>query len=240
MEWPSRDPSRCEPAASGQEYRGRREQEPDRIGRPYVRDRGAGCGPRVVAHRATSRRGRGAAAAPSAVLRPARFVSLGGEQPSDSGCAGARPQGPSVTRSSDRETSPRAHERCSASPARRHACGRGEVAWSASRRVPARLRCVRRTQWSPPMRPRRSGTAVGSAAVGAGAGCGAGEGAGTGAGAGAGSGWAAVGGGAETGGGVGAGGAAGAGGGLGALRGGSRPSGSTYVSPSPTRMPRWT
>ena len=35
-------------------------------------------------------------------------------------------------------------------------------------------------------------------------------------------------------------GAAGAGGGLGALRGGSSPSGSTYVSPSPSRIPRWT
>lgn len=42
----------------------------------------------------------------------------------------------------------------------------------------------------------------------------------------------------DAGGGVGAGGAAGAGGGLGALRGGSSSSGSTYVSLSPTRMPR--
>jgi hypothetical protein len=40
--------------------------------------------------------------------------------------------------------------------------------------------------------------------------------------------------------GEGAGGAAGAGGGLGALRGGSRLSGSTYVSSAPTRTPRWT
>ena len=86
--------------------------------------------------------------------------------------------------------------------------------------------------------PASDGAAVGSAAGGAGAGCGVGGGAGTGAG--AGSGWAAAGGGAEAGGGVGAGAAAGAGGGLGALRGGSRPSGSTYVSPSPTRIPRWT
>jgi hypothetical protein len=35
-------------------------------------------------------------------------------------------------------------------------------------------------------------------------------------------------------------GASGAGGGLGALRGGSSPSGSTYASPSPSRIPRWT
>jgi hypothetical protein len=50
----------------------------------------------------------------------------------------------------------------------------------------------------------------------------------------------AAGGGAGAGGGLEAGGAAGAGGGLGALRGGSSPSGSTYVSPSPTLIPRWT
>jgi hypothetical protein len=37
-----------------------------------------------------------------------------------------------------------------------------------------------------------------------------------------------------------AGGAAGAGGGVGVARGGSRERGSTYVSPSPTRIPRWT
>jgi hypothetical protein len=43
-----------------------------------------------------------------------------------------------------------------------------------------------------------------------------------------------------SGGGLDAGGAAGAGGGLGALRGGSNPSGSTYVSLSPTLIPRWT
>jgi len=41
-------------------------------------------------------------------------------------------------------------------------------------------------------------------------------------------------------GGAGAGGAAGAGGGMGAARGGSKDSGSTYVSSSPTRTPRWT
>ncbi|CAN5316953.1 hypothetical protein BH20ACT13_BH20ACT13_02370 [soil metagenome] len=41
-------------------------------------------------------------------------------------------------------------------------------------------------------------------------------------------------------GGAGAGGAAGAGGGVGAARGGSKDSGSTYVSSSPTRTPRWT
>ena len=87
--------------------------------------------------------------------------------------------------------------------------------------------------------PAAVGTTMGSAAGGAGAaGCGVGGGAGTGAG--AGSGGAAAGGVAEAGGGVGAGAAAGAGGGLGALRGGSRPSGSTYASPSPTRIPRWT
>ena len=40
--------------------------------------------------------------------------------------------------------------------------------------------------------------------------------------------------------GIGAGGAAGAGGGLVAPRGGSKDSGSTYVSSSPTRTPRWT
>jgi hypothetical protein len=85
--------------------------------------------------------------------------------------------------------------------------------------------------------PASVGAAMGSAASGAVAGCGVGGGAGTGAGAGSGG---AAGGGAEVGGGVGAGAAAGAGGGLGALRGGSRPSGSTYVSPSPTRIPRWT
>lgn len=64
-----------------------------------------------------------------------------------------------------------------------------------------------------------------------------------GAGDGAGGGAAAAGGdaGAGVGCGAGAGGAAGAGGGLvGAPRGGSSESGSTYVSPSPTRMPRWT
>ena len=41
-------------------------------------------------------------------------------------------------------------------------------------------------------------------------------------------------------GGAGAGGAAGAGGGMGAARDGSKDSGSTYVSSSPTRIPRWT
>jgi hypothetical protein len=50
----------------------------------------------------------------------------------------------------------------------------------------------------------------------------------------------AAGGGGASGGGLDAGGAAGAGGGLGALRGGSNPSGSTYVSLSPTLIPRWT
>jgi hypothetical protein len=51
---------------------------------------------------------------------------------------------------------------------------------------------------------------------------------------------AAGGGGGASGGGLAAGGAAGPGGGLGALRGGSNPSGSTYVSLSPTLIPRWT
>jgi hypothetical protein len=55
-----------------------------------------------------------------------------------------------------------------------------------------------------------------------------------------GTGWVSVGVGCASEEGVDAGGAAGAGGGLGALRGGSRPSGSTYVSFSPTRIPRWT
>ena len=84
--------------------------------------------------------------------------------------------------------------------------------------------------------------AVGAAgaASGAAAGTGAGSGEGAGVGAGAGAGCVATGGGgAAAGGGV-AGGATGAGGGLGALRGGSSSSGSTYVSASPTRMPRCT
>ena len=79
--------------------------------------------------------------------------------------------------------------------------------------------------------------------TGAGAGAGAVVGAGSGGavGAGVGAGCAATGGGGVGGeGGRVAGGAAGAGGGLEALRGGSKPSGSTYVSPSPNRMPRWT
>ena len=75
----------------------------------------------------------------------------------------------------------------------------------------------------------------------AGAGSGAGTGAGARVGAGVGAGCSATGGGGGVAGeGTVAGGAAGAGGGLEALRGGSKPSGSTYVSPSPTRMPRWT
>ena len=85
--------------------------------------------------------------------------------------------------------------------------------------------------------------AAGSGSTGAGAGAGAGVGAGAGAGVGAGlgAGCAATGGGGVAGeGGRVAGGAAGAGGGLEALRGGSKPSGSTYLSPSPTRIPRWT
>ena len=61
------------------------------------------------------------------------------------------------------------------------------------------------------------GEAAGGVGVGAGIGTGAGAGAGTG-----------------------AGGAAGAGGGVGAARGGRSESGSTYVSASPTRIPRWT
>ena len=86
-----------------------------------------------------------------------------------------------------------------------------------------------------------TGAAGAGSGAGTGAGAGVGAGVGAGAGAGAGAGCSATGGG---GGGAGegtvAGGAAGAGGGLEALRGGSKPSGSTYVSPSPTRMPRWT
>jgi hypothetical protein len=81
---------------------------------------------------------------------------------------------------------------------------------------------------------------IGSGAAGA-AGSTATGGVGCEAAAGSGAGCAVAGGGAgATGGGAAAGGAAGAGGGLGALRGGSKPSGSTYVSPSPNRMPRWT
>lgn len=83
-----------------------------------------------------------------------------------------------------------------------------------------------------------SGTTTGGTEV-AGAVSGGAGGAGDGAGGGA----AAAGGdaGAGVGCGAGAGGAAGAGGGLvSAPRGGSSESGSTYVSPSPTRMPRWT
>jgi hypothetical protein len=86
-------------------------------------------------------------------------------------------------------------------------------------------------------------TGAAGAGTGAGAGAGAGDGAGAGAGVGAGVGAgcsATGGGGGGAGGGTVAGGAAGAGGGLGALRGGSKPSGSAYVSPSPTRIPRWT
>lgn len=78
--------------------------------------------------------------------------------------------------------------------------------------------------------------------AGSGAGRGTAGGAGAGAGSGAGAGGDAPTGGSGAGagaGGAGAGGAAG-GGGVGAARGGSRDSGSTYVSPSPTRMPRWT
>jgi hypothetical protein len=82
-----------------------------------------------------------------------------------------------------------------------------------------------------------AGAALGGSGVGT---TGAGSGAEAGTGAGAGAGCAAAGGGAGTAGELGAGGAAGgAGGGLGAPRDGSNWSGSTYVSPSPTRIPRW-
>ena len=87
-----------------------------------------------------------------------------------------------------------------------------------------------------------SASAVGGGLAGSGVGgAGAGSGVVAGACSGVGAGWAAAGGGAGTAGALGgAGGAAGAGGGLGALRDGSKPSGSTYVSLSPTRIPRWT
>ena len=81
-----------------------------------------------------------------------------------------------------------------------------------------------------------AGAAGGSTVVGSGvgeAGCCAAGGAATG-------GAAAAGGGGGAASGVVAGGAAGAGGGLVATRGGSKDSGSTYVSSSPTRTPRWT
>ena len=91
-----------------------------------------------------------------------------------------------------------------------------------------------------------SAIGVGDSWVGLGVGVGVGVGVGTGAGAGSGAptgGGDAVGSagaGAGAGAGTGAGGAAGAGGGVGAARGGRSESGSTYVSASPTRIPRWT
>jgi len=83
---------------------------------------------------------------------------------------------------------------------------------------------------------------VGNSWVGLGVGVGFGVGAGAGSGAATGGGDAAggAGAGAGAGAGTGAGGAAGAGGGVGAARGGRSESGSTYVSASPTRIPRWT
>jgi len=75
-----------------------------------------------------------------------------------------------------------------------------------------------------------------AAGVGFGAGAGAGSGAATGGGDAAGG----AGAGAGAGAGTGAGGAAGAGGRVGAARSGRSESGSTYVSASPTRIPRWT
>lgn len=88
-----------------------------------------------------------------------------------------------------------------------------------------------------------SSFASAAGAVGAGAGLGAGLGAVAGCGAATGGGGADGGAGfgaTGAGAGTGAGGAAGAGGGVGAARGGRSESGSTYVSPSPTRIPRWT
>ncbi len=132
MEWPSRDQSRDEPAAPDQEYGGRGEQEPDRIGRPHVRDRGAGCSPRVVAH------------APPVVVgavRPRRrqpFSDLRGSCRSGASSLltrGAPALGRRGRPSRDRATARRLHELTNVAPCLPRVFGRPAGARSRVRRV---------------------------------------------------------------------------------------------------------